>query len=147
MQEIKFRGQGTDTNDWYYGYYFVDRNGEAGILETDGARVFVEPETVCQYTGFLDKNGVEIYKDDLTHAKGSKTVFRIEWYQGAFFFVPHHTHEPDLWQNDEGKVNIIPMYLLMKKGGMGNVEIIGNIHENPELLESKAQSGSGEEQG
>jgi uncharacterized phage protein (TIGR01671 family) len=154
MRDYKFRGKRLDNGEWVYGPCFAnefkawilvevcfqskpnDFNGPAEY-DADVEWFEVDPATVGQYTGLKDKNGVEIYEGDLTHAKGSKTIFRIEFVDGSFCLVPHHSHSKEsvkLWSTDDGKVKIMPLHLMMSTGGMGNCEVIGNIYENPELL-------------
>ena len=63
---IKFRGKGTNTGKWYYGYYYED-NGISVILRVDGENLYhtkVIPDSVQQFIGY-DKNGNEIYDGDL----------------------------------------------------------------------------------
>ena len=65
MRTIKFRGK-TDSGKWCFGYFLHD--GQRGrFVITDGLLEInrVDSETVCQFTGFLDKNGKEIYEGDV----------------------------------------------------------------------------------
>ena len=63
MREIKFRGERVDNGEWVYGYYF--QLGSHHYIRSDIHVWEVHPETVGQYTGLKDKNGVEIYEDDM----------------------------------------------------------------------------------
>jgi len=69
-REIKFRAKTTFDNEWVYGFY-VERLGyEKGMIyEVGGLGHDVNPETVGQFTGFLDDKKVEIYYDDIVKFK------------------------------------------------------------------------------
>lgn len=122
-REIKFRFRDEPTKK----EVFECRNGGIYITAT-GCPISIhnhghadyEDFIVEQYTGLTDKNGIEIYEGDVVQcALGAKykVVFSDEWC--AFMLI----------ENKTGRQVII--YPEMK------LEVIGNIYENPELLESK----------
>ena len=121
MREILFRGKcGRNGDEWIEGGiafgYFVE--GDVCILSACGSVLSVYPETVGQYTGLTDKNGKKIFEGDIVRADNghiSKVVF---WYGGFSLYCECHKQHTDFIPKDI-------------------IEILGNIHDNPELLKEK----------
>lgn len=132
MREILFRGKRVDNGEWITSSSIMQTNYSGTFLWYEGCWREVYPETVGQYTGLTDKNGKKIFEGDILQDKFGQIKivdYCDEW--GAFrtCFVKA--------LNEEGK-------LVATVGGASFVgtiwrkyEVIGNIHDNPELLEEK----------
>ena len=141
MREILFRGKRTDNGDWVEGFIVSSRentypNGFE-MINVDGINYdeldnyipdfisyAVDPSTVCQYTGLKDKNGKRIFEGDVAKVLQGKDkdIAYVGFENGAFMLYPKtgNIYERTLWEywyND------------------WDVEVIGNITDNPELLE------------
>lgn len=125
MREILFKGKRTDNGEWVKGFYLELPGVEAVILSANGYAKVI-PETVGQYTGLPDKNGKKIFEGDIveftnkyTHKKGrAQIVFEaFKWkYSGCYY-----GGNPMVWLCIDDKSI--------------EYEVIGNIHDDPELLE------------
>ncbi len=126
---IKVRGIHFDGTRWVYGFYFVDSTGtpkiEEGIERIDGmpGKIICQPvivQTVGLYTGLIDKNGKEIYAGDIMKVRSLYTPEIISHIQ---------------WNTDAAGFQIMgyPCNLFVPHG----LEVIGNIFENPELLNTE----------
>lgn len=124
MREIKFRGLSLGTGIMVFGSLInydpipEIQETEIGEMDYDYPSNEVIPETVGQYIGLKDKNGVEIYEGDVTK-DGYVIMFCTYKALFAEFFQNGYTKEFNI-----AKYPIDPTA----------IEIIGNIHENPELL-------------
>ena len=152
MREILFRGKRVDNGEWVCGYYVlrkrpyfkdkganfehiicdnlvIDDFNDKHFVDTIPITYSVDPETVGQYTGLTDKNGRKIFEGDICKFKRfndvhiGKVVFNVTtasfimWYQpivGAY-----------------GEKATQKMLLSV----CDNIEVVGNIHDNPELME------------
>ena len=130
MREIKFRGQRIDNNKFVYGYYFYKSRTKQHIIycsESEGVLVDkefeIKPETLSQFTGLEDKNCKEIYEGDILRL--GNTCSFVVWCLDGWKF------------NSYMERGILNLYVYINPTTGNEVaEIIGNIHENPELLKN-----------
>ena len=135
MREILFRGKRTDNGDWVEGYiviaderYFIAQYPECitSLYYPDDIYSFtsfveVLPETVGQYTGLTDKKGTKIFEGDILHTNNSNcTLWYVDDKNTGFCC-------------NQGNANyscVLDRFIVFSE-----VEVIGNIHDNPELIE------------
>ena len=132
MREIEFRGKRADNGEWVYGYYYVNtwwKNARIQCNVNGAYQWNVIPETVGQYTGLKDKDGKKIFEGDVvkmekSHILGKLLFGIIEWENGGLWF-----HYKNPIHGGTGALGLVAF------SGMP-AEVIGNVHDNPELLES-----------
>ncbi len=125
MRENKFRGKRLDGKGWAFGH-LVKMWGAWHIIDwnDENTAYAVDPATVGQYTGLKDKNGREIYEEDII-----KTDFSYATWIGFVHFNKGNVELVDSDKNGQ--------YLTLSV--LSDIEIIGNIHDNPELLKGGDQ--------
>ena len=143
MREILFRGKRTDNGEWIGGFYSAEEyNPYIGKIEYipriqiigKCVSLGVIPETVGQFTGLTDKNGVRIFEGDIVRLTDEHN--EIEWTAVVVFGNPNGEYNWG-WQlkaigEFDGNKDIL-LWVDMEESG-AYCEIIGNIHDNPELL-------------
>lgn len=120
-REIKFRGKRLDKGKWEYGSLVII-NGRYFIINEEW-RGEVDPSTVGQYTGLKDNNGREIYEGDVLRMYDNKRY--------TFTCIYLQTQSAFLGRCNETRFGLANITEGVSK------EIIGNIHDNPELLKAE----------
>lgn len=128
MRTIKFRGKSLHTGEWHYGDSVRPSDNTVFIQERGTAGFLSDPETVGQFTGLLDKNGKEIYEGDIIIEK-----LRRSRKDGERLVICFDDFE---WQGKNANGSTTSLSLLVE---YHTVEVIGNIHDNPELMEGGAE--------
>lgn len=133
MREILFEGKRTDNNEWIRGnLVHTQKRGldYYEIFTLDGTQsATVKTETVREFTGLTDKNGNKIFEGDIVKEWSNhwKTPFKLE--VNIYAVVCKNLGSLQLIRKTEwGETST----LLFQKS---IVEIIGNIYDNPELIE------------
>ena len=149
MRHIVYRAKRVDgVCFWAEGYIvktpitaeFNDANGsffDSGktrycIVTEFGVAHEIEPETICQFTGLKDKNGNEIYESDLITDKSGR-VWEIKWRNAPVGFGLFIVNEKK--KKFDGRIGRFTTSMIDYQ--MTDMEVIGNIYENSELLKAK----------
>ena len=122
MREILFRGKRTDNGTWAYGYLFCiwERTYLCWGTTNDVPNMKeILPETVGQYTGLTDRNGRKIFEGDIIEYDEEIGKIKYSDYDAAFDIIF------DTWNTNFSVTN------------ERHVEVIGNIHDDPELMEQE----------
>lgn len=126
MREILFRGKRIDSGEWVYGVAFPHDNcGKVTMFRQNqggGALEGLEVlhETVGQYTGLTDNNGTKIFEGDIVDC--------LEYYGEVYY---DHDGCFDLRDNTS---EMCGGFI----GSYNSLKVVGNIHDNPELLKGKS---------
>lgn len=121
MREIEFRAK--HGKEWVYGDLHL--LSKMPHIHTDPfTKKSINIETIGQYTGLKDKNGKEIYEGDIVESISGKIGYVIFLQQEMGYVV--------VWDNCDTRLGH------RNRGGSyeydGSIEVIGNIHDNPELV-------------
>lgn len=143
MREILFRGKRKDNGEWICGDLLQDvESGICAIVSyvnlggnihdlSESCIFAVIPETVGQYTGLTDKNGVKIFEGDIVKgtAYSATTIGVIVWIDEISSFGVRYAQNLTAWVNS----SILRCAAIGKTDEFA-AEVIGNIYDNPELL-------------
>lgn len=137
-REIKFRAQRTDTKEFVYGYYHeVEAEGVGySYIFWQGNAIPVRADSVGQFTGLLDKNGKEIYEGDVIKwddmSKGKYWRFAVVEMHPDILFNCKFINEVNGIKNSANYIFRFGNFIY--KDTHNHIEIIGNIYENPNLI-------------
>lgn len=134
MRQIKFRAKCRFPDEWVYGSLMSWKDGRNSLYiyqEDTGYWIMIRhisPDTIGQFTGLFDKNGREIYEGDIINIHDShETCGIVEYRINAAAFVLCRDKVKNRHKGDGIDYQLYA-------GRQKRYEIIGNIHDNPELL-------------
>lgn len=135
MRTFKFRGKGIKSGQWFYGSVVPFGNSAYifkmfRLLRMEHAEV--DPATVGQFTGLFDKNGKEVYEGDIVSHPWKDPIF------GDLVETGQFVHSTICFNNGAFVVNyrLQGEYIYLQDFvRLKCLEVVGNIHDNPELLE------------
>lgn len=123
MREILFRGKGNkkyNDGDWYYGVPIQCDDGDWQICTNCSKRTVVA-ETIGEYTGLTDKNGTRIFEGDIVLLRDDEEPYQVAFDECCFqVFDSGVCYNMDCFRSED-------------------IEIIGTIYDNPELLRSDTE--------
>lgn len=139
MREILFKAKRIDNGEWVEGYY-TECRGETfiGIDTSSMFEIFCSPvirwfkvssETLCQFTGLCDKNGKKIWENDIFQYTDKTMVTQKD------LIEYNETHASFVRLRNTEKLGL--QYLWIDEATCNHGEVIGNIFDNPELLQEE----------
>ena len=127
MREILFRAKRVGKGTWLYGHY-VEQYGSKMIYLPEGVdsehgfdNYHIDPETLGQYAELTDKNTKKVFDGDILKNEYEKNKYQ--------YFKVYYCNITHSWLVENKYGMLGKLYNVI-----GDIEIIGNIHDNPELL-------------
>jgi len=148
MRKIEFRGKAVNGGAWVYGYYIYDEIVREHLIipvptnaDFRYAGIPVDPKTIGQYVSRTDKNNRGIYQGDI--ARAMHYIDRSTRKKEYLYHVIVWSERWLQWQSvnlaeinvpEKERTGSPPLYLYIERN---DFEIVGNVHDNPELMEGK----------
>lgn len=137
MREIKFRAARLDTVEWIYGDLHL-HSPFPHIHSTRGDKAKIDTNTIGQFTGLRDKNGKEVYEGDIL--RGDEYPFNSDGVDNYFAEIVWADNVCGFYRITRKKPNSTVRgishgnFSELDDEDIKSFEVIGNIHDNPELL-------------
>ena len=133
MRDILFKAKRIDNGEWVRGGYSYCKKDDTHFITQMskdhisyiGRHQQVDPNTICQYTGLTDKNGNKIWENDVVEYRDCTNEKYVVAWEASKAMFEHQQYSCSIMNFDE-------------LSGM-EVEVIGNIFDNAELLEGQVQ--------
>ena len=146
-REILFKAKRKDNGKWVEGYYVYCRkrhyilpllNEAIGYDEREDEWIEIEPDTICLFTGLSDKNGKKIWENDIVrytfdYSSETATENGLKERISSVFWSKWRGSWSVYADERKGKGMNNDLFKYARNGN--TVEVIGNIFDNPELLE------------
>lgn len=123
FRDVQFRAKSLQNNEFVFGFFHKGRNGVMSIMPEKGQKVKVYSDTIGEFTGLKDHNGIGIYEGDILEWDLMLPEVWIVKYDSAKFVV---TTSSGKYFND--------LTNLFNRDDNSKVKVIGNVSSNPEFL-------------
>jgi len=149
-EKYEFRGKDAETGEWRHGFLCESEYHDLMIqwIDEDGFNWYkVVPETVGQYTGLGDKNNRKIFEGDIFGITNNderiknRFYYVVKYIRDGFYLV-QKCHEGEYGDRLSKQIELNTNYCGIAHDieAMGfDYAIVGNIHDNPELLRVKSE--------
>ena len=130
IREVIFRGKRTDNGEWITDSETYIRDGDGIWLSDENLNVVtVIPETVGQFTGLTDKNGVKIFEGDIVR-------YDVNYHDMVISYDVENWGGW-LYEDMDDNMQAYSIYEFCLK----DIAVVGNIHDNPDILKGGGDNG------
>jgi uncharacterized phage protein (TIGR01671 family) len=142
MREILFRGKRSKDGEWVQGWFVGKTRNEPyklprkkyTIIDENLIAHYIVPSTICQFTGLTDKNGTKIFEGDIVKTDEYWCEIGVVKYGEGTFDSGIYRYTGFYYEDKDGYIDHHSLYQAKDEEDVKFV-VIGNIFDNPELLE------------